>query len=100
MNREIQMNRLSQGQTATVLSLSAQGSMRRRLQDMGLIAGTEVECVGISPLGDPAAYLIRGALVALRGRDAADILVRPAGDTLEKASGLSLYGNANRSVAE
>ncbi len=100
MNREIQMDRLSQGQTATVLSLSAQGSMRRRLQDMGLIEGTKVECVGVSPLGDPAAYLIRGALVALRSRDAADILVRPAGDALEKACGLSLFGSADRPAAE
>ena len=43
--------------------------MRRRLQDIGLISGTRVECVGVSPLGDPAAYLIRGAVIALRRED-------------------------------
>ena len=47
--------------------------MRRRLQDIGLISGTRVECVGVSPLGDPAAYLIRGAVVALRSRDAGGV---------------------------
>lgn len=70
MNRETRLSDLQKGQTATVLELSAESAMRRRLQDMGLIRGTQVECVGVSPLGDPAAYLIRGAVVALRGRDA------------------------------
>ncbi len=73
MNR--QLNDLQKGQTAVVSGLDAQGSMRRRLQDLGLIPGTRVECVGVSPLGDPAAYLIRGALIALRGGDAACISV-------------------------
>lgn len=75
MVRSIGLDRLRPGQTATVSALEAQGSMRRRLQDIGLIQGTQVECVSISPLGDPAAYLIRGAVIALRGRDAADVTV-------------------------
>lgn len=66
---------LKQGETAFVSDLTGRGAMRRRLQDLGLIQGTRVECVGVSPLGDPAAYLIRGAVIALRGRDAAQILV-------------------------
>ena len=54
------------GQTARVGKLTIQGSMRRRLQDIGLIEGTKVECVQKSPAGDPVAYLIRGAVIALR----------------------------------
>ena len=50
-------------------AIETQGAMRRRLQDIGLISGTRVECVGVSPLGDPAAYLIRGAVIALRRED-------------------------------
>lgn len=80
MNRKTQLTDLKTGQTATVSALSAEGSIRRRLQDMGLIKGTRVECVGVSPLGDPAAYLIRGAVVALRSKDAAFV-------SIEKASG-------------
>lgn len=75
MNQKIPLKDLKQGQTATVTGLSAEGSMRRRLQDMGLIEGTHVECVGVSPLGDPAAYLIRGAVVALRRSDAACVSI-------------------------
>ncbi len=69
MNQNFQLNDLRPGQSASVNSLSIEGTMRRRLQDMGLIEGTQVECIGISPLGDPAAYLIRGAVIALRKKD-------------------------------
>lgn len=75
MNRELRLSDLKKGQSTTVTGLLAQGSMRRRLQDIGLTAGTPVECVSVSPLGDPAAYLIRGALIALRASDAASIEV-------------------------
>lgn len=59
------------GQSAVVSHVETGGTMRRRLQDIGLVSGTGVECVGVSPLGDPAAYLIRGAVIALRQEDAA-----------------------------
>lgn len=51
--------------------------MRRRLLDMGLVPETKVECVGKSPLGDPKAYLVRGAVVAIRSSDTKDILISP-----------------------
>ena len=44
--------------------------MDRRLTDLGLVRGTRVTCVLRSPAGDPRAYLIRGALIALRRADA------------------------------
>ena len=50
--------------------------MRRRLLDIGLVENTEVECLGRSPAGDPSAFLIRGAVIALRSADCAQILVR------------------------
>jgi len=66
---------LKQGQTATVKSLLSTGSIRRRLLDIGLIEGTEVECLQISPAGDPVAYLIRGAVIALRSEDSSKVLI-------------------------
>ncbi len=63
------------GQCGTVTALNSVGGMRRRLLDIGLVTGTPVECVGRSPGGDPAAYLIRGAVIAIRDRDSADILI-------------------------
>lgn len=67
------MNRLcdlKNGQKAQVVALQPNGKLRRRLLDIGLIAGTNVECLGHSPLGDPAAYLIRGTVIAIRSADA------------------------------
>ena len=78
MNCKPQLSELQPGQTAVIRNLSAEGAMRRRLQDMGMIEGTQVECIGRSPLGDPAAYLVRGAVVALRKSDAGSIEAAPA----------------------
>ena len=66
---------LEPGQTARVCGLTAVGEIRRRLQDMGLIPGTPVTCLHVSPLGDPKAYALRGAVVALRAGDAAGVRV-------------------------
>ena len=68
---------LQEGQRARVLTILENGSMRRRLQDLGLVEGTTVQCVLQSPAGDPAAYRIRGALIALRARDARQIQISP-----------------------
>ena len=59
------------GERAAVLKLNLTG----RLMDIGLIEGTEVECVGISPLGDPSAYLIRETVVAIRHSDGQGVLI-------------------------
>ncbi len=51
-------------------------AMHRRFLDIGLLSGAAVECVGKSPCGDPSAYRIRGATVAIRAEDARRVLVR------------------------
>ena len=67
------LDQLPIGDTAAITFVGGEGALRRRLLDMGLIPGTQVTCQGRSPAGDPAAYLIRGAVVALRARDAASV---------------------------
>lgn len=71
----MKLSDLSRGQSARVSLLAAEPSMRRRFRDLGLIEGTLVECLGPGPLGDPCAYLIRGAVIALRNSDAAFVSV-------------------------
>ena len=66
------LNQLKPGEEAVVTSISGEN---RRLRDLGLIEGTKVKCVLKSPLGDPAAYKIRGAVIAIRREDAAEIQV-------------------------
>ncbi len=72
------MDRLSDirpGERARITRLETRGSMRRRFSDIGMICGTEVECVGKSPSGDPSAYLIRGAVIAIRSADLKDVYI-------------------------
>ena len=69
------LNDVKPGQRARIRELTAQGSIRRRLLDIGLVKDTEVECLGKSPLGDPCAYLIRGAVIAIRSEDCRGILI-------------------------
>lgn len=66
---------LKQGQKAKVRQLKSTGSIRRRLLDIGLVEGTEVECLLKSPAGDPTAFLIRGAVIAIRSEDSSNILI-------------------------
>lgn len=66
---------LKEGSSANVKTLLNIGSMRRRLQDIGLIEGTRVICLQKSPSGDPVAYLIRGAVIAIRKEDSEKILI-------------------------
>ncbi|MFO1501815.1 MAG: iron dependent repressor, metal binding and dimerization domain protein [Verrucomicrobiota bacterium] len=63
---------LKPGERATVLGLSpaCRGSERRRLLDLGFVAGTPVAIELVSPAGDPTAYLVRGTMVALRREQA------------------------------
>ena len=75
MNGQTRLCDVAPGQRASVLTLFSTGGMRRRLLDIGLIQNTEVECLGASPGGDPSAYCIRGAVIALRAADCKDILV-------------------------
>ena len=69
------LDQLKEGESAGVVKLYCLGSIRRRLQDMGLVSGSRVTSLGRSPLGDPAAYDICGAVLALRDDDAHNILV-------------------------
>ena len=69
------LNSLRVGQSSHI---EAEPAMRRRLLDIGLIPGTRVTCTAVSPAGDPAAYLIRGAVIALRGRDAGGVYLGDA----------------------
>ena len=59
------LSQLTVGQSGQVTELHLGGEMRRRLQDLGVIEGTHIRCLQRSIFGDPCAYLIRGAVIAL-----------------------------------
>jgi len=63
------------GGTGVVIALDLRGAERRRLLDLGLVPGTVVVAELRSPLGDPVAYRVRGASVALRREQARQIRI-------------------------
>jgi ferrous iron transport protein A len=69
------LSSLPPGQKALVRELTLSGAVRRRLRDLGFIGGAPVKCLQRGPSGDPTAYLVRGAVIALRRTDAAGVLV-------------------------
>lgn len=75
----MRLSSLAPGERGNVIKILAEGDMRRRLIDIGLVEKTEVSCLGRSPLGDPSAYLIRGAVIALRKTDADAVLIEGEG---------------------
>ncbi|ABZ82712.1 ferrous iron uptake protein feoa [Heliomicrobium modesticaldum Ice1] len=63
------------GHQVRVKDLQLVGFQRRRMLDIGLVPGTAVKVIRRSPIGDPTAYLIRGAVIGLRKNEASKILV-------------------------
>ena len=63
------------GDKGVIKKLNVNENIKRRLQDLGLIEETYIECILKSPFNDPSAYLIRGALIAIRKEDGKNIEV-------------------------
>lgn len=71
----IPLDLLPLGHIGKVSRLMVRGNIRRRMLDLGLINGTEVEAINKSPSGDPVAYFFRGVVIALRREEASQIIV-------------------------
>ena len=69
------LNELQKGERANIAKISGKGSIHRRLMDMGLVAGSEVEVKRVAPLGDPVEVKIKGYNLSLRKEEAASIQV-------------------------
>ena len=80
------LDAMTPGRHAAVSALLCSGSIRRRLLDLVMIPGTRVVCIGRSPLGDPSAYLVRGAVIALRRKDCRQILITGESADTDKPS--------------
>ena len=50
--------------------------IKRRVLDMGLVKGTNIVPILVSPSGDPRAFLVRGTIIAIREDDAKNIKIK------------------------
>lgn len=60
---------------AVIIKVLGEGSLRRRLLDMGLTPKTEVSVVRKAPSGDPLVLFFRGYELSIRKKDARKILL-------------------------
>ena len=70
---ETEVTNLSQlplNKYGTIQELKCDGNIRRRLLDMGLVKGTKITPVLVSPSKDPRAFFVRGSIIAIRKEDA------------------------------
>lgn len=64
------LDQLTPGQRARVKRIDGQGAIRRRLMEMGLIRGIEVQALKTAPMGDPIEYKLLGYHLSLRKNEA------------------------------
>jgi ferrous iron transport protein A len=68
---------LRPGQRAFVHKIVGDEKLAKRLLALGAIEGTEVSVKAAAPLGDPIIINFRGFDLAIRKKDARNIVVRP-----------------------
>ena len=74
--KEKSVNDLEIGEIGVIHKIVGEETIKRRLLDLGLIKGTNIKPVLISPSGDPRAFEFRGSLIAIRKEDAVNIKIK------------------------
>ncbi|SMO38401.1 FeoA family protein [Melghirimyces algeriensis] len=80
MNTEIPLSEAKPGQTLRINRLELDGTMRRRLLDLGFIPGADVHILRKSPLGDPVALRVSNTTIALRVEESSRIFGEVLGE--------------------
>jgi Fe2+ transport system protein FeoA len=71
------LDRLAAGERGIIASIDCPPPVARRLMELGLIPGTEIEVVRRAPLGDPLEIAVRGVHLSLRRSEARHIDIAP-----------------------
>ena len=75
MDRIKTLNELKPRDKGTIIKITGHGSLKRRLLDMGIIPGSELEIIRVAPFGDPVEIIIKRYNLSLRKEEAKQILV-------------------------
>lgn len=74
MDAEItRLDQLPLNEIGIIKEINCDGNIKRRLLDMGLVKGTKIMPVLVSPSKDPRAFEVRGTIIAIRKEDAKKI---------------------------
>lgn len=74
--KEKTLNELKIEEIGVVYRIVGEETIKRRLLDLGLIEGTNIKPVLVSPSGDPRAFEFRGSLIAIREEDSKNIKIK------------------------
>ena len=69
------LNKIPVNSCYKIEKINCTGNDRRRFLDLGMVKGTKIKPILISPSGDPVAYEVRGTIIALRKEDSSKIEV-------------------------
>ena len=69
------LDQLAPGQTGVIVRLDGDEVIMRRMMELGLVPGTEVEVVRRAPLGDPVEICVRQVHLSIRRAEAAHVHV-------------------------
>lgn len=69
------LSELNKGEKGKIVKISGKGNVHRRLLDMGLVSGSEVEMQRVAPLGNPIEIKVKGYNLSLRKEEASSIQV-------------------------
>jgi len=58
------------GEIVKVVRLCGEGAVKRRIMDMGITRGVEIQIRKVAPLGDPIEVTVRGYELSIRKADA------------------------------
>lgn len=67
------LSNLPLNKNGIIKKINCEEGIKRRLLDMGLVNGTNIEPILVSPSKNPRAYLVRGTIIAIRKDDARNI---------------------------
>lgn len=72
---EKQLNELKLLAKGTIKSIKSSGALKRKLLDMGIVPGSQLEVVRVAPLGDPVEVRIKGYNLSLRKEEAKQVTI-------------------------
>ncbi len=70
------LNQINPGEAAVVTKVTGDGPVKRRIMDMGIIAGSRIHVLKLAPLGDPMEIKVKNFNLSLRKSEAALIEVQ------------------------
>ncbi len=74
---ETTLNVLEPGSKAKVIRIKGKGATRKRILDMGIVTGVEIEIIKRAPLKDPVEFKVKGYNLSMRQREAGLVVVQP-----------------------